>query len=1330
MVGISNWSSRAHGGGQATLTRMLNATIAEADVDSLKLIAALFNQHVKCLDLWHGGFDLARKLGLPDSAEKDMIKKIKMMDESIGEGGTAHWEFFRQQKRELAVQKAYAYARMDSVHNGYLRRYSATLAVLRSFDEALRAMLPLDFKAVKCAALFTIGHFFKKWRFTSPDWAKPSVVGQAVEYITLVAQGKRARPESQLKAEPVQLQTYALQQQNQIVHEATHWGLAPLEATFIKRKLAYKRGDDPNAPGGKRKEEDSSERGGVGLYGAAEKVAGKVADALFRVPYKYEGELIIEDYSRCVAVEGLVDQIAERKSQIERLVALEGAVTPRPETRPVFSYYVHVATTNAPKGGGLGTLGAVLMLSYNGQGNAAPVTIELDQQRLVRTFKNEVELLDTGFFGWRFEEVDEARDRERAQRMKGRGEARLFEKGSTNVFHLTLPFEMVDITGCSIRAVQPYRSGAAKAKNALTDLFGFGGDDDDSSEWLVDKVTVFKANTTGARSERNLSKLYDATGRSWMFQSQRGDSGDGSSAARARRWGGTPVHDSFVSLARQAMVHVVVQLSETAWSPEEDDLLLSMVSSSAKKQSGTICLSKRNSLPIEEENSTTRHFLLHYDDYGAPLLEYANLLDELVLERRSSSGGPAYVLDSVSIWWRSSDTFQFFACHEWIDVDEGQLYTEGPCRMRKTLKLRNSPKSDGCFHVGAPPPPPKPPEIKVRTVVGVKVDKQRIVLKFEAGDEWKEYPKLITAVTWRLQIVAEDGGQVFEIKCGKPANPEYAFSDKKLPKIEEGRGYLWRVAATHPTFGEGAFSESKLVYFDWSDEGTPPVGWTVSSQVEVECSKLTRRSQRHRTEVVHALALGNPKKPPELVAAGDEGVKTIRDAINDGPFDSNRTCNQKEIAFEDAERPPGAPGDLQPLLNLVGDAEVAAGALDLSPLRKGIGLSGAAWFHRPLAILEGFETEFTFKIVKPPKPEEDYYKRYRRTGKYGTYGTAGTFRDRDGKEEQEPAADPETDGRDGAEHRGSDGFAFVLQVDNRFFKKRHGKEKRIACDTTSEALGASGLQLGYGGLTSCFAVQFATWPSCSRRIVLAEVEKSGEGDGEKYLCSLETERVYKKDALGREIKGTIDWERTKRSFFYVRTVDAGHECVDPSTQKVFLAPRVPIDRRPKYLPIEETHAHHCDRVSVQCAGVHPKYCNSSGPEASMASAKTPRLDDGKDHTARIILEKNRFRTVPVSATSDEQKAALEATGALAEGNPSHRLLVYLDDMHSPIINLELDVDDVFGEALLQGGRMFAGFTSGTGRTNASHIIKSWKFFEVAGTKVEAPQDFLSSLFGL
>ena len=136
----------------------------------------------------------------------------------------------------------------------------------------------------------------------------------------------------------------------------------------------------------------------------------------------------------------------------------------------------------------------------------------------------------------------------------------------------------------------------------------------------------------------------------------------------------------------------------------------------------------------------------------------------------------------------------------------------------------------------------------------------------------------------------------------------------------------------------------------------------------------------------------------------------------------------------------------------------------------------------------------------------------------------------------------------------------------------------------------------------------------------------------------------------------------------------------------------------------------------------------------MATAKSRlQLDDGEQHQVRILLERNRFRTEALART-EEAKATLEATGALAEGNPTHRLLVYVDDMEKALINLELDAEDVFGDDLKRtGGRMFAGFTAGTGRENASHMITSWRFYEVGAIREDKEEEWsswLGSFFGL
>jgi len=53
-------------------------------------------------------------------------------------------------------------------------------------------------------------------------------------------------------------------------------------------------------------------------------------------------------------------------------------------------------------------------------------------------------------------------------------------------------------------------------------------------------------------------------------------------------------------------------------------------------------------------------------------------------------------------------------------------------------------------------------------------------------------------------------------------------------------------------------------------------------------------------------------------------------------------------------------------------------------------------------------------------------------------------------------------------------------------------------------------------------------------------------------------------------------------------------------------------------------------------------------------------------------------------------------------------------MRVAVINLELNLHDVFDDLDFEHepGKMFAGFTAGTGRYTASHAIESWRFFEV------------------
>ena len=151
-------------------------------------------------------------------------------------------------------------------------------------------------------------------------------------------------------------------------------------------------------------------------------------------------------------------------------------------------------------------------------------------------------------------------------------------------------------------------------------------------------------------------------------------------------------------------------------------------------------------------------------------------------------------------------------------------------------------------------------------------------------------------------------------------------------------------------------------------------------------------------------------------------------------------------------------------------------------------------------------------------------------------------------------------------------------------------------------------------------------------------------------------------------------------------------------------------------------SHHTDRVSVQCSG---NRANSTGPEASLASAslrewphRDLRLDDGQEHTARILLERNRFRDprlARVDGTPPADDGASDspepANGTSIQGS-SYRLLVYIDDMHRALINLEIELRDLFDDGDVWDGQMTAGFTAGTGKVAAGHSIHSWSMHEI------------------
>ena len=107
------------------------------------------------------------------------------------------------------------------------------------------------------------------------------------------------------------------------------------------------------------------------------------------------------------------------------------------------------------------------------------------------------------------------------------------------------------------------------------------------------------------------------------------------------------------------------------------------------------------------------------------------------------------------------------------------------------------------------------------------------------------------------------------------------------------------------------------------------------------------------------------------------------------------------------------------------------------------------------------------------------------------------------------------------------------------------------------------------------------------------------------------------------------------------------------------------------------------------------------------------LDDGCPHHARIVLERDRLYD-PRLPRADDAADDDDAAGIQSKGSgSSYRLLVYVDNMHAALINIEIELRDLFGQVEDWDGTMIAGFTAGTGKRAAAHAITSWSFHEVS-----------------
>jgi len=606
-----------------------------------------------------------------------------------------------------------------------------------------------------------------------------------------------------------------------------------------------------------------------------------------------------------------------------------------------------------------------------------------------------------------------------------------------------------------------------------------------------------------------------------------------------------------------------------------------------------------------------RHFRFHMDDAGQPLMALGKIVG-LEITRDAGRRGSSYFIHSLSLWSQHDNRHMYFPCHEWLE-DDGQPFTPMQQCLHKTLWPHD-------LHSAAPPLAPKAPHVEFKDVFPDEASKsvlplpslQLICITFKGED-------LSFGMRWRLQCVPEGsrpGPDTLldeEVHAPKFEVPVDSLVIGKL-RLLPGRSYLWRVAAIHPVFGAGPFSATTSVAIEESEVSAGRTKLVISKLSEIAARRANKVHSPLTTALRHAVAI--QPLPERNSSAIGEVAKGVHARCLD------------PISFEDAYQPLKDGGG-DGLLVCVGDAEIWKGSLDLTPLRKGMGLAGAAWFHRPLALANGFETEFEFRIKPPPM----------------------AYLDPVHNEWLYP--------------RASDGFAFVLHLDGR----------------RAHALGSAGIQLGFGGMSNCLSVQFCSTPSCSPRRKRARAgEVDDDENDDQTLCTLPEPHDH---------------------IFFVPNAYSGKECICPFTGIQFIAPQLARNPLGDENPYGDSDfadlTHRIDRISVQCAGIGT---STSGPESCVAMASLRMLDDGERHKARIVLERNRFIDSPAALSDEEAPTPL-----------SHRLLVFVDDMQEACINLEIDLNAIFSQLPSWNGRLFAGFTAGTGKTYGSHAIESWNLWE-------------------
>ena len=1139
--------------------------------------------------LWDDGFKTALEAGdlstNPDYAHlRDELDRIQP---SLGQGTRAHWDYYRSGRWRMRDMELSAYREMERLYNAMLRRYASVLAVVPAFDAALTAMLPLEYRMSRAVNKVRIGFWFRSWRLVPPDWQHGGG-----KYLLLPAGGPGGKARLTMRAEPLVLSGLSARKIAEFTRQAALKGPATLAA-------GHALADDRNAQG---------------------------------------RQLIFADQSSggCREIEKCLHRLSELRAKIQRALDAEEGLPPPIEPVSIIVYHIQVhSKTSAPQG--VSQAGIVARLRFRSPEArsamadrfGAPVAHDSGRpgysQELPLGSRNHVQSLTADELAGDAHGAKSHKKKVRSK-AKSKNEGGLFREACVDIFRVEFDRDLGEIFGVELRTAGPAN---------------------DRNKWYVDKVVVSKvasvANISWPGAMLGAGRI--GSGRSWTFMRHL----PASERALAI---GTGWH----SFPPQATVHVVARVCDSGSLVESQvggtagalELFLTLVGV-AGARSEPISLSRQQVI-APEKGSHVWHFILHADGdgdgEGQPLLDVVSPDGIHSVEVTHSGKGSPIFLDSLTLWCQHSDELYHFPCYEWLDENEACNFVSAGSRSTKVL-------NSVPLHLGLPPPPPPPPILEIREDP-TDSSQQLLVITCSAGGAAS-----MAGFSWRVQCVDEASEadppaflDVFDARTlswsatsslewrgglvlSEPTLEVPLRTHVRLDRRTGLRagGYLVRAAGIHPLFGEGPWSPAARYQVSLvADEPSSPSGFLcVTKAGEVGGLQIKRPKvppvNTAAIEVLHAFhfslsATPQPSVPadgPNLSRRGSSAELLLLLHAADDP-----TAALPAVSFEEAVQPRS--DRLPQALVCTGEAEVWRGTLELTPPRKGIGIAGGAWFHRPLTVANGFETDFTFRITKPPNTQ-----------------------------------------------RGSDGFAFVLQRD----------ERSVA------ALGTSGIQLGFGGLTRSLAVQFATQPSCAERRKSPKAE--GEAEDESVLCTLP-------EPYGQHI-------------FLVPHALSGKECICPFTGDHFIAPEfdsLPVAPSLEYEPVDLSH--HTDRLSVQSAGAHP---NSSGPEASLASASLPMLDDGCPHHARIVLERDRLYD-PRLPRADDAADDDDAAGIQSKGSgSSYRLLVYVDNMHAALINIEIELRDLFGQVEDWDGTMIAGFTAGTGKRAAAHAITSWSFHEVS-----------------